>query len=115
MLKKEEVKGKCPFRNFKVCESKCVFFRTGTRYNELTEEVLPVEICAINVIADNIEALHNRTYQLQKEVGETKNVVAFGVMANMGMTSKAEAERQAKQVLLPFMEELQKKEELSEK
>ena len=115
MLKKEEVKGKCPFRNFKLCEEKCVFYRKGTRYNDKTEEVFPVEICAINVIADNIETLHNRTYQLQKEVGDTKNVVAFGVMANMGMTSKAEAERQAKQVLLPFMEELQKKEELSEK
>lgn len=110
MLNKKTKKGKCPFRGFKECSNECVLYRKGTRYNELTEEVIPIEICAFNVIADNIERMHNRTYMLQQEMGETKNVMAFHVMADMGMSSREEAERQAEKVLIPILEKLGKNE-----
>ena len=110
MLDKKTKKGKCPFRNFKDCSDECVLYRKGVRFNELTEETTPIEICAVNVIADNIERMHNRTYMLQQEMGETKNVMAFHVMADLGMTTREEAENQAKRILIPIMEEIQKKE-----
>ena len=114
MLDKKAKKGKCPFRNLKECSDKCVLYRRGTRYNELTEEVTPVELCAFNVIADNIERMHNRTYQMQQEMGEMKNVTAFHVMADLGMASVEEAAAQAERVLIPIAEKL-KKNELPEK
>ena len=115
MLDRKDKKGKCPFRKMKECSEECVLYRKGTRYNEKTDEVFSVELCAFNVIADNLENMHNRTYMLQKEVGETKNVVAFGVMANMGITTREEAEKQAKKVLMPVIEEIQRNKELPEK
>jgi hypothetical protein len=114
MLANKNEKGKCPLAKFKECREDCVLYRKGTRVNDLTNEVFPIELCAFNVIADNIEAMHNRTFMLQKEMGETKNVMAFHVLANMGVMNPAEAEAQAKKVLLPVIEEIRKK-ELEEK
>ena len=111
MLDSKIIKGKCPLNKMKECREDCVLYRKGTRYNDKTEEVTPVELCAFNVIADNIEAMHNRTYMLQKEMGETKNVMAFHVLANMGVTDPEEAKRQAEKILLPLVE----KKELEEK
>lgn len=110
MLEKKKKPEKCPFRGFKKCDSECMLFRRGTRTNDLTNETIFVEQCAINVIADNMEMTHNRAFMLQREVGETKNVMAFHVMADLGMTTVDEAERQAKKILIPIMEKLQKKE-----
>jgi len=110
MLDRKIKKGKCPFRNFKECSDECVLYRKGIRFNELTDETIPVELCAVNVIADNIERMHNRTYMLQQEMGETKNVMAFHVMSDLGMATREEAERQAKKVLIPIIEEMNKKE-----
>lgn len=110
MLDKKTKKGKCPLRNFKECSEECVLYRRGTRFNDLTNEVTPIEICAFNVIADNIERMHNRTYMLQQEMGETKNVMAFHVMADLGMANREEAERHAEKVLIPILEKLDKKE-----
>ena len=111
MLDSKITKGKCPLNKMKKCQEDCVLYRKGTRYNEKTDEVFPIEMCAFNVIADNIEAMHNRTYQLQKEMGETKNVMAFHVLANMGVGDPEEAKRQAEKILLPLVE----KKELEEK
>ena len=91
--KKDKTKGKCPFNNFKPCNEECVFFRSGVRYNEKSEESFPFEECAINIIADNIEAMHNRTYQMQKEVGETKNVMAMKILSDLGKIPKDEMVR----------------------
>lgn len=116
MLAKKNKKGKCPLNKMKQCQEDCVLYRKGTRVNDLTQEVTPIEICAFNVIADNIEQLHNRTYQMQKEMGEMKNVTAFHVMADLGMASVEEAAAQAERVLIPIAEKLKKeKNELPEK
>lgn len=110
MLDKKKKKGKCPFRNLKACSEECVLFRRGTRYNELTEEVTPIELCAFNVIADNIERMHNRTFQMQKEMGDMKNVTAIHVMADLGLATMEEAARQTQNILIPIAEEMKKKE-----
>jgi hypothetical protein len=115
MLSKKEKKGKCPLRNFKECSSDCVLYRTGTRTNDLTNETFHVELCAFNVIADNIEAVHNRTFCLQQEMGETKNVMAFHVLAECGLKSKDEAARVAKRALIPKMNEIAAEEADKEK
>jgi hypothetical protein len=111
MLDSKITKGKCPLNKMKECREDCVLYRKGTRFNEKTDEVFPIEMCAFNVIADNVEAMHNRTFQLQKEMGETKNVMAFHVLANMGLANPEEAQRQAEKILNPLVE----KKELTEK
>ena len=114
MLEKKNKPEKCPFRGFKKCSNECTLFRRGTRTNDVTGETIFVEQCAINVIADNMEMTHNRAFMLQKEVGETKNVMAFKVMADLGIASEQEAKRQAERILIPIAEELEKK-KLTEK
>jgi hypothetical protein len=114
--KKDKTKGEgCPFRGFKDCSNQCKLFRRGTRTNDLTGETTFVEDCSINVIADNIEMVHNRSFMLQREVGEAKNVIAFHVLSDLGLATKEEAERQAKKVLIPLAEEIREKELLPEK
>jgi hypothetical protein len=96
---KNSQKGCCPFRELKKCSEKCAFYRKGLRYSEQGGEPTAFEECAINIIADNLEAMHNRTYMLQKEVGETKNAIAFKVLTDLGMVTKEEAGRQAKAII----------------
>ena len=91
MIKKNE-KGKCPFRNLKPCSEDCAFYRKGLRYKENTGDPIPFEECAINIIADNIEALHNRSYMLQKEVGETKGIIALKTMVDLNMARPDQAQ-----------------------
>lgn len=83
--KKDKLLGKCPFRNLKQCSKECVLFREGIRYVEKSEESFPVADCALNIIADNLEASHNRSYMMQKEVGETKNIMALKILSDMGI------------------------------
>jgi len=99
MLSKNSEKGCCPFRNLKTCEEKCSFYRKGVRFKELGGEAIPFEECAINIIADNLEAMHNRTYMMQKEVGETKNVIAMKILQDMGLQTKEEVIRTALKIL----------------
>jgi hypothetical protein len=96
---KNNEKGKCPFRNLKPCSEECAFYRKGIRYSESGKDPIPFEECSINIIADNLEAMHNRTYMMQKEVGETKNVMAFKIMADLGMIEKGEAIRHASKLI----------------
>lgn len=98
-IAKNNEKGKCPFRELKACSEKCAFYRKGIRYQEASGDPIPFEECAINIIADNLEAMHNRTYMLQKEVGETKNVMAFKIMSDLGMVHPSEAARQAAAII----------------
>lgn len=109
MLEKKNNRDLCPFRGLKKCSDKCSLFRKGTRTSDVTGETFIVESCAINVIADNMEMTHNRAFMLQKEVGETKNVVAFKVMTDLGLSSEQEARRQVEKVLIPIVEKIQKK------
>lgn len=99
MLNKENEKGLCPFTMFDPCNDKCVFYRKGVRFNELKTESFAFEDCAINVIADNLEAMHQRTYSMQKEVGETKNVMAIKILSDMGRISPEDAVGQAIRIL----------------
>ena len=97
--KKDENKGLCPFRGLKPCDERCVFFRSGVRYTEKSGEAFPFKECAINIIADNMESMHNRMYMLQKEMGETKNTVAMKILSDLNMGSVEETARVALKVL----------------
>ena len=98
-MTKDNKKGKCPFRGLKLCSDECVFYRKGLRYSESGNDPIPFEECAINIIADNMEAIHNRTYMMQQEVGETKNVLAFKVLSDLGMIDKREAADKAAKII----------------
>jgi len=101
--KKEKTKKeiKCPFRKLNPCSEECALYRKGVRFNELKNESFPFEECAFNIMADNAEAAHNRIYMLQKEVGETKQVVAIKIMADLGLVKNSEVERQVLKIILP--------------
>lgn len=103
--KKDKLLGKCPFRGLKTCSNECVFFREGIRFNEQTKEQSPIADCAINIIADNLEAIHNRSYMMQREVGETKNMMALKVLSDMGYgNEKAVVEKAVKMMELDIIE-----------
>jgi hypothetical protein len=97
--KKNKNMGKCPFRNLKACSNDCAFYREGVRFTEQTGESFPFADCAFNIIADNLEAMHNRTYMLQKEVGETKNVMAMKILSELGHIDPNETERVAMKII----------------
>ena len=99
MINKSVNRGKCPFRNLEECSDECAFFRKGVRFNEKKQESFAFEECAINIIADNLEAMHQRTFAMQREVGETKNIIAFNILSDLGMVSKDEAAQKAAAVI----------------
>jgi len=97
---KKNVRGLCPFREFKKCSNKCVLYRSGFRYSQNDPNTpIPFEDCAINIIADNVEVTHQRVFSLQEEFGEMKNVVAFGTLVSLGMEDPKNLGRIAKSVL----------------
>ena len=72
------------------------------RYKEDGSDPVPFEECAFNIIADNLEAMHNRTAMMQAEVGETKNVMAFKILSDLGMMNPdVAAQKAAKLINLP--------------
>ena len=100
--KKTEERGKCPFRSLKECSTECVLYRKGVRFTDNEKaEAFPFEECALNIIADNLESMHNRTYMLQKEVGDTKNVMTLKILSDLGRVSPDEVGRQALKILTP--------------
>jgi hypothetical protein len=90
MVKNNE-KGNCPFRGLEPCSESCAFYRKGLRYSEAKGDPIPFEECAFNIIADNLEAMHNRTYMMQKEVGETKGIIALKTMVDLNMARPDQA------------------------
>jgi len=103
--KKDKLLGKCPFRNFKNCDMGCAFFREGVRFNETREESFPFRDCAINIIADNVEAMHNRAFMLQSEVGLTKTVMALKILADLGFHNPMDVARTAIKIIKPTLDE----------
>lgn len=99
MISKNQKRSKCPFRNLKECSSECVFFRKGVRFNETKQESYPFEECAINIIADNLEAMHQRTYAMQREVGETKNIMAFKILSDLGRVDPSKTAKLAAEII----------------
>ena len=99
MINKKVNRGKCPFRNLEECSEECAFFRKGVRFNEKKQESYAFEECAINIIADNLEAMHQRTFAMQREVGETKNMMAFKVLSDLGMMKPEEAANKAAAII----------------
>jgi len=89
---KDNKKGNCPFRNLKPCSEKCALYRKGLKYKENSGDPIPFEECALNIIADNLEAVHNRSYMLQKEVGETKGIIALKTMVDLNMAKPDQAQ-----------------------
>jgi hypothetical protein len=105
--KNDEKMKPCPFRKMKPCDPECVFFRKGIRYNTKTNETFPFTDCVINLIGDNLEAMHQRTHMMQSEVGETKNIMTLKIMSDLGMIKRDEVERQAKKMMqLPTDDQL---------
>lgn len=96
MLNKSSEKGKCPFRNLKPCSEKCVLYRKGVRFNELKSESYPIEECALNLMCDSIEAMHQRGYMLQKEVGDMKNVATMKILHDLKKCSDDDMDRAIK-------------------
>jgi hypothetical protein len=77
-------------------------YRKGVRFtDDQTAEPFPFEECAFNLIADNLEGMHNRTYMLQKEVGDTKNVLTLKILSDLGRVSPDEVGRQALKIITP--------------
>lgn len=97
--KNDKIKGKCPFRKLSPCSSECIMYREGVRFTEEKGQAFPFADCALNIIADNLEAMHNRSYMLQKEVGETKNVIAMKLLSDLNMTSIENAQRVALKII----------------
>lgn len=87
-LHKNTKRGKCPFRKFKECDPECVFYRKGMRYYEKDNKNEPFEECAINIIADSAENQVQRTFAMQKEMGETKNAVLFQAVTNFAESAE---------------------------
>jgi len=87
MMVKKANRGKCPFRELQPCSDKCAFFRKGIRYKDGSNEALPFEECVVNIIADNLEAMHSRTIGLQQEMGETKNIMALKTLVDVGVNT----------------------------
>lgn len=91
-VKKTE-KGNCPFRGLEPCDESCAFYRKGLRYKENSGDPIPFEECAINIIADNLEAMHNRTFMMQREVGEAKGIIALKTMVDLNMARPDQAQQ----------------------
>ena len=108
--KKDKLLGKCPFRKHKECVEDCVYFREGVRFNEVKDESYPFKDCAINIIADNLEGMHNRTFMLQNEVGETKTVMALKILADLGMHNPVDVARTAIKIIKPSLDDKKQKE-----
>ncbi len=108
--KKDKLLGKCPFRNFKKCNMECVFFREGIRYNEFTNENHPFRDCAINIITENLEGMHNRTFMLQNEVAQTKTVMALKILADLGLHNPVDVAQTAIKLIKPALDEKDRKE-----
>ena len=97
--KNDKLAGKCPFRNLKPCDKECVLYREGVRFTEDKGQAFPFVDCGFNIIADNLEAMHNRSFMLQKEVGEVKNVIAMKVLSDLGMQSVENTQRVALKII----------------
>jgi len=99
MIKNSE-RGKCPFMMFDPCNVECVFYRKGIRYSEKPGiDPMSFEDCAINIIADNLEAMHNRTYMMQQEVGDMKNITALKTMVDLRMHQPADIDNLKRTVM----------------
>lgn len=92
-MERQTKRAKCPFRDDKICSKQCTFYRKGYIIREDKNEPVPFESCAFNIIADNLEAMHNRGIMLQKEVAQTKNVMALGMMSNIGTADPEETKQ----------------------
>jgi hypothetical protein len=106
---KKTERGKCPFILHDPCNPECAFYRKGIRYSEKPgSEPIPFEDCAFNIIADNLEAMHNRTYMMQKEVGDTKNMMALKTMVDLNIRSESNMNtltRMLKKVINPQLKQ----------
>jgi hypothetical protein len=98
-MEKKTKRGLCPFSLFEECNPDCVFYRRGLRYSEKGGDPKQFEDCAINIIADNLEAMHNRTFMLQKEVGDTKNIMAMKTMVDLGIRTESHREALVRQLV----------------
>lgn len=98
--KKDEDLKLCPYTGLKKkCSPDCMLYRKGVYVNEQTDETTPFTDCAHNIIANNVEAIHNRVYTLQKEVGDLKNVIGLSMLQDLGMVKTPDMIRQAENLL----------------
>ncbi len=109
-MEKKKKRGKCPFALFELCDEECAFYRKGIRYSDKPgQDPIPFEDCAINIIADNLEMMHNRTFMMQKEVGDTKNIIALKTMIDLNMGNAEKINYLKEQVSRLSMDDVDKK------
>jgi hypothetical protein len=99
LFKKGEGKGRCPFRKLKTCDDKCILYRRGVRYTEDGKNSSPFEDCAFNIMCENMEAMHNRIFMLQTEMGQTKNATMFDILVRLGEVPPEELTRQIRKMV----------------
>lgn len=87
MIKKDVLADKCPFGMEN--HEECTFYRKGIRTVTTPhgEEQVPIEECAINIIADCLENLVGKQVGLQKEMNLVRNEtektnLIFGAILN---------------------------------
>jgi hypothetical protein len=83
--------GLCPFRELKTCDEKCQLFRQGTIFIEKEDKHIPVQGCAFTFILNNLEAMNGRSFQMQREVSDAKNIMTFETLSKMGVIPQEEA------------------------
>jgi hypothetical protein len=113
MLSKQKT-NLCPFNNFKPCNTGCALYRRGVRYKEITNEAEPIEVCAINIIADNAEAIHNRSFMMQKEVGQVKDAVIMSTLVDMQIMKKEHATTEILKIANPDIIDIKEPKKLTE-
>jgi hypothetical protein len=107
MLSKKDEKGKCPFRKLKDCIIN-VRLCIASRLSAITFKAQPSNGKLSSVFSLYLTPFLYKTHSsLQKEVGETKNVVTLRILQELGKIKPAEVERQAKKTLnLPTQDDL---------
>jgi len=91
--------GLCPFRDLKSCNEKCQLFRRGTIFIEKENKHIPVQGCAFTFILDNIEAINGRSFKMQQEVSDAKNIMTFETLSKLGVMSQKEASSKIAKVI----------------
>lgn len=78
-----------------MCNIECSLYRRGMRYWEDTNKNEPFEECAINILTDSSENQVQRTFAVQQETGQAKNIFAQFALMAAGKVAPGEVARVA--------------------
>ena len=111
LFKRGDGRGKCPFNKWKPCEEKCILYRRGVRYSEDGSKSDHFEECALNIMTENLEMMHQRIFMLQSEMGETKNATMFDILVRLGEVPPEELTRQVRKMVGKTCDDVKKLED----